>query len=223
MLVVRTELVPIAGSPVLWGPEVPPAAEVGGAVRSVAAQARCERLERLLERHEASLYDYLYRLTGSGTEAGRLTRDALLRASQDGASQAGGSTEGEERRVAIRLFAAATAGVLGPGRLRSLWGPLQRCLPRPRRAPPTDAPDVPELLAVLESLTAPQRACILLREHHDLTYDELAEVLGTSRGEVATLLAGARDALRLGAQGAGAYTAARPGWPGRKGGQLPAS
>jgi DNA-directed RNA polymerase specialized sigma24 family protein len=180
-------------------------------------------LERLLERHEASLYDYLYRLTGSGTEAGRLTRDALLRASQDGASQAGGSTEGEERRVAIRLFAAATAGVLGPGRLRSLWGPLQRCLPRPRRVPPTDAPDVPELLAVLESLTAPQRACILLKEHHDLTYDELAEVLGTSRGEVATLLAGARDALRLGAQGAGAYTAARPGWPGRKGGQLPAS
>ena len=56
---------------------------------------------------------------------------------------------------------------------------------------------------MLESLSAPQRACILLREHHDLTYDEIAEVLGTSRGEVATLLAGARDALRLGAQRCG--------------------
>ena len=206
MLVVRTELVPIAGSPVMWGPEVAPAAEVGVAVRSAAAEARCERLERLLERHEASLYDYLYRLTGSGTEAGRLTRDALLRASQDGASQPGRSTEGEERRVAIRLFAVATAGVLGPGRLRSLWGPLQRCLPRPRRAPATDAPDVPDLLAVLESLSAPQRACILLREHHDLSYDEIAEVLGTCRGEVATLLAGARDALRTrGARCGGVY------------------
>ena len=120
----------------------------------------------------------------------------------------------------------ATAGVLGRSRLRSLWGPLQRRLPRPRRAPvtrATDAPDVPDLLSVLESLSAPQRACILLREHHELTYDEIAEVLGTSRGEVATLLAGARDALRQGAQRPGAYTAARPGWPGRKGGQLPAS
>jgi RNA polymerase sigma-70 factor, ECF subfamily len=225
MLVVRTELEPIAGSPVLWGPEVPPAAELVGAVRSATAQARCDRLEGLLDRHEASLYDYLYRLTGSGAEAGRLTRDALLRASLDAPTAFDGGAELEERRMAIRLFTVATAGVLGRGRLRSLWGPLQRRLPRPRRAPvtyATDAPDVPDLLSVLESLSAPQRACILLREHHELTYDEIAEVLGTGRGEVVTLLAGARDALRHRARGAEAYTAARPGRPGRKGGQLPA-
>ncbi|HEX2325197.1 MAG TPA: RNA polymerase sigma factor [Chloroflexota bacterium] len=225
MLVVRTELEPIAGSPVLWSPEVPPAAEIGGAVRSTKAQARCDRLEGLLERHEASLYDFLYRLTGSGAEAGRLTRDALLRASLDAPTAFDGGAELEERRMAVRLFTVATAGVLGRGRLRALWGPLQRRLPRMRRAPitsATDAPDVPDLLSVLESLSAPQRACILLREHHELSYDEIAEVLGTGRGEVVTLLAGARDALRHRARRAEAYTAARPGWPGRKGGQLPA-
>jgi DNA-directed RNA polymerase specialized sigma24 family protein len=225
MLVVRTELEPIAGSPVLWGSEVPPAAELGVAVRSATAQARCDRLEGLLERHEASLYDYLYRLTGSGAEAGRLTRDALLRASMDAPTAFGGGAGSEERRTAIRLFTVATAGVVGRGRLRSIWGPLQRRLPRPRRAPvtiATDAPDVPDLLSVLESLSAPQRACILLREHHELTYDEIAEVLGTGRGEVVTLLAGARDALSHRARRAEAYTAAQPGRPGRKGGQLPA-
>jgi RNA polymerase sigma-70 factor, ECF subfamily len=225
MLVVRTELEPIAGSPVLWGPEVPPTAELRGAVRSTTAQARCDRLEGLLERHEASLYDYLYRLTGKGTEAGRLTRDALLRASLDAATTFEGGAESEERRMAVRLFTVATAGVLGRGRLRALWGPLQRRLPRPRRAPvtsATDAPEVPDLLSVLESLSAPQRACILLREHHELTYDEIAEVLGTGRGEVVTLLAGARDALSYRARRAEAYTAAQPGRPGRKGGQLPA-
>jgi DNA-directed RNA polymerase specialized sigma24 family protein len=223
MLVVRTELVPIAGAPVLWAPEVAPAV----ADRRTAAQARSARLKGLLERHEAALYDYLYRLTGSGAEAGRLTRDTLLRASLDDASLTGDAGGTEERREAIHLFAVATAAALRGGRLRTPWNPLRRCLPRSRRAPGSDAPDVPDLLAVLESLTAPQRACILLREHHRLTYDEIAEVLGTDRGEVASLLAGARDALRhrtrhAGAY-AGAYTAARPGWPGRNGGHLPAS
>jgi len=53
-----------------------------------------------------------------------------------------------------------------------------------------------EIASALDGLPGNQRAVLLLRLHQDLSYREIAEVLGTSVGSVESLLFRARKTLR---------------------------
>ena len=50
-----------------------------------------------------------------------------------------------------------------------------------------------EVEEVLERLSPRYRAALILREYHGLGYEEIAQVLGTTRAAVKTLLLRARE------------------------------
>jgi RNA polymerase sigma-70 factor (ECF subfamily) len=182
---------------------------------TTGATAR-DRLDALLDRYEAPLYDYVARLTGDVGVAARVTGDLLAAAALAPPSPEAPGTPAGERRTAVWLFARATARCTGRPRWGASWpGPLAALgraaaraahlparsgsSPSSRAAPGAPRPARPararDARFVLESLPPAQRACVLLREHHGFAYDEIAEVLGTSRPAVAALLAGAREEL----------------------------
>jgi hypothetical protein len=194
MAVVRTELVPLGTTSARQGQTQP--GPTAAAARALA--------DRLLERHGTPLYDYVVRLSDGDPAGARIVGDVLAAAALEARPPAAPGAAGADRQVAVRLFAQATARCLGlPSRGASrpgLWGRLAGAAAGPRfRRPPSEAPaGVPggDVLAVLRSLSPEQRACVLLREHHGFSYDEIAAVLATSRAAVGSLLVGAREALR---------------------------
>jgi DNA-directed RNA polymerase specialized sigma24 family protein len=218
MAVVRTELVPLAPAPgfhgrrgLSWGIGSRAAARRTPAV-TTGATAR-GRLDALLDRYEAPLYDYVARLTGDVGVAARVTGDLLAAAALAPPSLGAPGSPAGERRTAVWLFARATArctarprwGASWPGPLAALGRAAARAARLPahsggsRPAPGAPRPARPARVRdarfVLESLPPAQRACVLLREHHGFAYDEIAEVLRTSRPAVAALLAGAREEI----------------------------
>jgi RNA polymerase sigma-70 factor (ECF subfamily) len=174
------------------------------------------RLDALLDRYEAPLYDYVARLTGDAEAAARVTGDLLAAAALAAPSPVAPGSPAGDRQTAVWLFARATARCTGRPRWGAWWpGPLAvlgraaahaaRAVRRPAHSGGSEAsPGAPrsagparvrDARLVLESLPPAQRACVLLREHHGFAYDEIAAALGTSRADVATLLAGAREEL----------------------------
>jgi RNA polymerase sigma factor (sigma-70 family) len=75
---------------------------------------------------------------------------------------------------------------------------------RRSRETPVDAPEAAEperadwreLRAALAELPERQRHTVFLRHYADLSYDEIADVLGVARGTVAATLHAAHEALR---------------------------
>ena len=53
-----------------------------------------------------------------------------------------------------------------------------------------------EVQYILDRLNPKYRLCILLREYQGLSYDEIAQVLGTTRAAVKSLLFRAREEFR---------------------------
>jgi RNA polymerase sigma-70 factor (ECF subfamily) len=68
------------------------------------------------------------------------------------------------------------------------WGDPQRLTLEHERAN--------HVLATLDRLRVQHRTVLLLREYHDLSYDEIAEVLATTRAAVKSLLFRAREEFR---------------------------
>lgn len=66
----------------------------------------------------------------------------------------------------------------------------------PEAAAAEDAAAWPELRAAVAALPQRQRHALFLRHYADLSYDEIAEVLGVARGTVAATLHAAHTALR---------------------------
>jgi hypothetical protein len=220
MALVRTELVPLVAAP---GRRLPADASAGtaawatrvvadGVDRSVVRR----RVDVLLERHGASLYDYVARLSGDGAAAAAgIVADVLADAALTPLPPLSAADDREvpdpDRLATLDLFARATTRCLGApswsARRTSPWNALAgvaarlRRRRRPRRDPApvaTAAGGAGEdgvALDVLRSLPPTQRACVLLREHHRFAYREIAAVLGTSPAAVAPLLASAREAL----------------------------
>ena len=59
-----------------------------------------------------------------------------------------------------------------------------------------DREDTEEVGLLLRQMHPKYRLCLLLREYHDLSYDEIAEVLVTTRAAVKSLLFRAREEFR---------------------------
>jgi hypothetical protein len=220
MALVRTELVPLVAAP---GRRLPADASAGAAAwaarvvadgvdRSVVRR----RVDVLLERHGASLYDYVARLSGDGAAAAAagivadVLADAALTPLPPLSAADAREAPDPDRLATLDLFARATTRCLGApswsARRPSPWNALAGVAARLRRRRPRRDPapvataaggagEDGGALDVLRSLPPTQRACVLLREHHRFAYREIAAVLGTSPAAVAPLLASAREAL----------------------------
>jgi RNA polymerase sigma-70 factor (TIGR02957 family) len=153
--------------------------------------------ERLLDELRPVAFAIAYRMLGSVSEAEDVVQEALLRVHQ--------ALEGGERIASPHAFAATVTTRLAINELRSARARRERYtgewLPEPII---TDGHDDPAehaemadslslaMLVLLESLSAEQRAVLLLHDVFDYGYREIAPIVGKSEQNVRQLAARAR-------------------------------
>jgi RNA polymerase sigma-70 factor, ECF subfamily len=159
---------------------------------------------RLYAQYEQAIYAYVYRLLGDSEDALDFTQDAFVKAYRKlPATLAKGNFQGQ-----AWLYRIATNVCLDELRHRKLlkWQPWESfvSLFHPsqvaRDNPERDAMQSEtktEVDLVLSKLSERYRAALVLREYHGLGYEEIAEIMGTTRTAVKTLLLRAREAFRL--------------------------
>ena len=161
----------------------------------------------LYDRHERRAYNLCYRITGSADDAADATQETFLKVLE----RLPGLADRELNFGSYLLTAARHASYDAIERRK-------RAVPSAEipdaLIPPAAAADEPALLAAHqeqiraanELLPARQREVLALRELEELSYDEVAEIMGMNRNSVAQLISRARlnlrDALRRGALGA---------------------
>ena len=170
-----------------------------------AAAGDSAAFARLYDRYERRAYNLCYRITGSRDDAADATQETFLRV-----------LERLPRLMGRELQ-------FGPYLLRAARHASYDAIARRRRAAPSaeipDAavpvgsgepePDRPERQVLLEAhqeqiraanatLPTRQREALALRELEELSYDEIAEIMGMNRNSVAQLLSRARIGLRDG-------------------------
>jgi RNA polymerase sigma factor (sigma-70 family) len=160
----------------------------------------------LYDRHERRAYNLCYRITGSAEDAADATQQTFLNVLERLPSMA----DRELNFGSYLLTAARHASYDAMARHR-------RAAPAaeiPDSAlPPAAAADEPalraahqeQILAANAQLPPRQREVLALRELEELSYDEVAEIMGMNRNSVAQLISRARlnlrDGLRRGALG----------------------
>ena len=161
-----------------------------------------EAFEWIFAQYQTPIYNYVHRMMGEKEDAYDLTQDAFLKAylNLD-------RTRRDDFRLGAWLYRIATNVCIDELRHRKLikWQPWEAFLSvfHPSQvakdSPERDAvrrEDAEEVEAILENVLPKYRAALLLREYHDLSYDEIAEVLFTTRAAVKSLLHRAREDFR---------------------------
>jgi RNA polymerase sigma-70 factor (ECF subfamily) len=165
-------------------------------------QAREEVVfDDIFEEYQDRIYNCIYRLMGNPEDAYDLTQETFLRAYAALPKIRG------ELKVGPWLYRIATNLCMDQLRRRKLirWEPLDNLLAV--FSPKQVAKDSPEretlrqesretVHRVLERLTPKYRTCLVLREYQDMSCEEIAEVLGTTRSAVKSLLFRAREEFR---------------------------
>lgn len=155
----------------------------------------------LVRQHEADVLRLCRRLLGSASEAEDVCQETFARAQ---VALAGYDPARPFRRWLLAIAAHRAIDVLRRRR-------TERALFEPGPAPPDAiagaapsplelglrAEERARLLALIEALPEKYRAPLLLRYYADLDPAEIAEILGVSRNQVATLLFRARRRLRV--------------------------
>ena len=160
-----------------------------------------QAFEWIFGQYETQIYNYVYRMMGSAEDAYDLTQDTFLKAYLALAKTS------DDLRVGAWLYRIATNGCLDELRHRKLvkWQPWEAFISVFHRSqvakdsPERDTIDrenASEVEAILAKLHPKYRMCLILREYHDLSYDEIAEVLTTTRAAVKSLLFRAREEFR---------------------------
>jgi RNA polymerase sigma-70 factor (ECF subfamily) len=165
-------------------------------------QAREEVVfDDIFEAYHERIYNCVYRLMGSSEDAYDLTQETFLRAYAALPKVRG------ELKVGPWLYRIATNLCMDQLRRRKLirWEPLDNLLAvfHPKQV----AKDSPEretlrqesremVHRVLAKLPPKYRTCLVLREYQDMSCEEIAEVLGTTRSAVKSLLFRAREEFR---------------------------
>jgi RNA polymerase sigma-70 factor (ECF subfamily) len=159
---------------------------------------------QLFQQYEQPIYQYVYRLLGDPEDARDFTQDAFVKAYRKlPETLAKGNFQAQ-----AWLYRIATNVCLDELRHRKLlkWQPWEAfvSLFHPsqiaRDNPERDAMQSEtrsEVEMVLEKLSERYRVALMLREYHGLGYEEIADVMGTSRTAVKTLLLRAREAFRF--------------------------
>ena len=156
----------------------------------------------IFEAYQDRIYNCVYRLMGNSEDAYDLTQETFLRAYAALPKVRG------ELKVGPWLYRIATNLCMDQLRRRKLirWEPLDNLLAvfHPKQV----AKDSPEretlrqesremVHRVLEKLPPKYRTCLVLREYQDMSCEEIAEVLGTTRSAVKSLLFRAREEFRV--------------------------
>ncbi len=151
--------------------------------------------EQLVRRHQGQMYRLALRMLGGTGDAEDVVQEVFLtawrrlpRLQDDGAFVAW-------------IYRSTTNRCLNVIRARKPVAPLDgdqheavRAGDRPERAAETRA-QLSALVSALDTLTADQRACWLLREVHGRSYGEIAEIIGTTSTAVRGRIARARAQL----------------------------
>jgi RNA polymerase sigma-70 factor, ECF subfamily len=180
------------------------AGTAAGADADLIARARAgdhAAFEQLFTQYQTPIYNYIHRLMGSAEDAYDMTQDAFLKA------YLALPKTSEDLRVGAWLYRIATNLCYDELRHRKLvkWQPWEAFLSvfHPTQVA-EDSPerefvhteDGEEVQLLLQKLHPKYRTCLVLREYHDLSYDEIAEVLSTTRAAVKSLLFRAREEFR---------------------------
>ena len=175
-----------------------------GAGADLIARARAgdhAAFEQLFAQYQTPIYNYIHRLMGSAEDAYDMTQDAFLKA------YLALPRTSEDLRVGAWLYRIATNLCYDELRHRKLvkWQPWDAFISvfHPTQVA-KDSPerevfhmeDGEEVQLILEKMHPKYRMCLVLREYHDLSYDEIAEVLNTTRAAVKSLLFRAREEFR---------------------------
>lgn len=159
------------------------------------------RFEAIFDEHQHHIFNYLYRMLGNPEDALDLTQETFLRAYQALPRYA------DEGKIKPWLFRIATNACLDELRRRKVirWQPWDNFMSvfHPKQV----ARDNPEgdvlgkenaelVQQVLDKLPPRYRLCLLLREYEELSCEEIAGILGTTRGAVKSLLFRAREEFR---------------------------
>ena len=171
-----------------------------------AAIAACRRGEReafdaLVARYQRPIYRLCYRYVNNHEDANDLAQDAFLKAWRAISGFRG------ESAFSTWLYRIAVNACLNH---RALKRPLTQELPEvlvdPRPGAEAEAErgdDARRIRAAVSRLPDRQRATLILKIYHDLTHEEVAEILGSSVGTVKANLFHALANLRrqMGAAG----------------------
>ncbi len=160
-----------------------------------------EAFEQLFDQYQAQIFNYIYRLMGSAEDANDMTQDTFLKA------YLALSKTSQDLRVGAWLYRIATNVCLDELRHRKLikWQPWETFVAAFH--PTQVAKDSPErdcinrenseeVQLIFAQMHPKYRMCLILREYHDLSYDEIAAVLNTTRAAVKSLLFRAREEFR---------------------------
>lgn len=164
------------------------------------------QFEAIYREHSGFVFNLAYRMTGKRGEADDLLQETFLRVYRYLGGYAGGSFKGWLRRIVVNLFLT---------RCRTAQRNLHLSLDmdadegRPRRLDDAlvDRSDDPgykieqgslddRLQGSLDAIPEEYRVALILREIDDLSYDQIAGVLGIPIGTVRSRLARARALLR---------------------------
>jgi RNA polymerase sigma-70 factor (ECF subfamily) len=156
-----------------------------------------EAFTAVFEEIYPGLCRYLEGLLGRGGAAQETAQEALLRLYRLGPGRV---APGEERFWVYRVATNAALNELRRASVRARLAVAVAALGRRRQPDPHERAELAErdrrLGDALGRLPAGRRAALLLREHEELSYAEIASVLGVSVAKVKTDVFRARAALR---------------------------
>ena len=173
----------------------PPRAELDDLTLRRAQQGERGALDQLVERYHPVIHALVWRMACARGEShvADLVQDALIRVLQNIArfDPAGPA------RLSTWILTVATRVVLNDRRRDPTRD--SKCEPAGFIDPATAVADLELGTAIATAVLAlpePQRIAFVLREYHDLDYDEIARVLEVSVGTVKSRLSRARTAVR---------------------------
>ena len=145
---------------------------------------RAEAIERLYRERYERFRDGIATVTGSYDAARDVVQEAFARAYRKRASFRGeGTLEAWIWRIALRAAQEQRRAMTGV----SLNGSIEAALVEPERDP--------ALAEAVRSLPPKRRLIVFLRYFADLSYEQIAGLLGVSEGTVGATLTQARAAL----------------------------
>jgi RNA polymerase sigma-70 factor (ECF subfamily) len=157
--------------------------------------------ETIFNQYHTQIYNYICRTMGSTEDAYDMTQDTFLKA------YLALPRTSEDLKVGAWLYRIATNRCLDELRHRKLvkWQPWEAFISAfhpsqiAKDSPERDCihtENAEEVQLILEKMHPKYRMCLILREYQDLSYDEIAEVLNTTRAAVKSLLFRAREEFR---------------------------
>jgi RNA polymerase sigma-70 factor, ECF subfamily len=160
----------------------------------------------IYERHWSPIYNFVFRMMGSPHDAEDLATDAFLKAWLSLTDPESRVHRDPSLRLSPWLYRVATNVCLDELRHRKLvkWEPWEAFVSVFHPSQAASAKDQPERLAVaredaeevgllLDQLPHRERAALVLREYHDLSYTQIAAALFITRAAVKSLVYRARE------------------------------